>query len=835
MYGSRRNGHLFIPDLYLRGVRNFIVYQSTDIADYPDANFILVKDSLAALQQIAAFHRRQFDMPVIGITGSNGKTIVKEWLNQLLEDRFQIVRSPRSYNSQIGVPLSIWQMNERHNLALIEAGISKSGEMRSLEEIIKPGIGVFTNIGEAHDQGFENRHLKILEKLDLFKHSIALIYSSDNPDLQNSMLAWHFGNPAPHLVSIGKEKDSTVRILKIDKQRDKTTVELEHQDSKLHLEIGFEDDASVQNALTAVGVMLYLDIPKNEIQDRLNRLNPLNMRMELKTGINHSSVINDSYSADLSSLKMALDFLSGQKQHRRRTLILSDILETGRPPKSLYTEVATLLRKYPIDRLIGVGEQLSGAALLLNDSGVKDRIFFSGTEALLEALPTLEFRDETILLKGARVFGFERVDQFLSLQVHETMLEVNLEAMVSDDKSMPPIMRIRLSPTTTTPSADICWPIPAMFETVRKTGLTTAPTTSSSTRTGSSATSRSTPTLRPRIAPARPCLRAGSAPATWRAGSWLRPRLSGVAFEIIALPPRCAVLAVAVLVSPSVATISWSRSNGGSLNSVNTSPRTSTMTRSQITRSESSSLHSSTPAPVCPATLASESSKSALDATSTPRVGVIATIRPGSWASVRATVTFCWLPPDSSRTGWPGPAETSDSAEVIGAGGGSPARWPQQPEPVGQAVGDGHRGVLGHAKMRHEALGPAVLRDVADPGPLADVTVARPGTARPCSKISPAVMRLGAGDNPPEGRDPRAQQAGHAHYLAGPDPQRDAREPARAELAVRFSTVRTAVARRRGRRAGGPAGGATAADPSGADHGGDQVLLAQARGRRGEH
>ena len=366
---------------------------------------------------------------------------MKEWLNQLLEDRFQIVRSPRSYNSQIGVPLSIWQMNEQHNLALIEAGISKSGEMKALEEMIKPGIGVLTNIGEAHDQGFENRHSKILEKLDLFKHSNALIYTSDNPELQKSMLAWHFGNPAPRLVSIGKEKESTIRILKLNKQRDKTIVELRYAGDDLQLEIGFENDAAVQNALTAVGVMLYLDIPKNEIQDRLNRLNPLNMRMELKTGINHSSVINDSYSADLSSLKMALDFLSGQKQHRRRTLVLSDILETGRPAKSLYTEVAALLRKYPVDRLIGVGEQLSAAADMLNDSGVKDRIFFPGTEALMEALPTIEFRDETILLKGARVFGFERVDRFLSLQVHETMLEVNLEAMAQNLKQYQQILR----------------------------------------------------------------------------------------------------------------------------------------------------------------------------------------------------------------------------------------------------------------------------------------------------------------------------------------------------------------------------------------------------------
>ena len=192
LYGSRREGHAFIADLYLRGVRNFVVYQSLQVEDYPEANFILVKNSLRALQSLAIFHRQQFDLPVIGITGSNGKTIVKEWLNQLLEDRFRIVRSPRSYNSQIGVPLSVWQISETSDLALIEAGISQTGEMKVLEEIIKPTIGVFTNIGEAHDQGFENTQAKILEKLELFIHATALIYPSDQTELEKIILAWHF-------------------------------------------------------------------------------------------------------------------------------------------------------------------------------------------------------------------------------------------------------------------------------------------------------------------------------------------------------------------------------------------------------------------------------------------------------------------------------------------------------------------------------------------------------------------------------------------------------------------------------------------------------------------
>ena len=441
MYGPRRDGHAFIPDLYLRGVRNFIIYQTLNPEDYSEANFIVVKDSLRALRLLAVFHRQQFELPVLGITGSNGKTIVKEWLNQLLEDRFQIVRSPRSYNSQIGVPLSIWQINEGHELALIEAGISQKGEMQALEEMIKPTFGAFTNIGEAHDQGFENTDLKIREKLELFKHSIALIYPADQKELKKTILAWHALHPALDLISIGKQEDAGIQIRKIEKHQGHTAITLRYKDQFFLLEIGFDNNAAIQNALVCIGVMLYLDIPVDELQSRMNRLNPLAMRMELKTGINHSSVINDSYSADISSLKMALDFLFQQKQHSKRTLILSDILETGRKPQSLYKEVAGLLRKYTVDRLIGVGGQLVAAASLFSDSGVKNRTFFKNTDALLDVLPTLEFRDETILLKGARVFGFERIDQCLSLQVHETVLEVNLEAMAQNLKQYQQILR----------------------------------------------------------------------------------------------------------------------------------------------------------------------------------------------------------------------------------------------------------------------------------------------------------------------------------------------------------------------------------------------------------
>jgi Alr-MurF fusion protein len=441
LYGPRRDGHAFLADLYLRGVRNFVVYRSVDVSDYPEANIILVTDSLRALQQLAAFHRQQFDLPIIGITGSNGKTIVKEWLNQLLEDRLRIVRSPRSFNSQIGVPLSIWQIAAQHEMALIEAGISQSAEMRYLEEMIKPTIGIFTSIGEAHDQGFKNQTEKINEKLILFKHATVLIFPDHPSELRKAVKAWHVLNPEPELFSIGSQEDSTLRIVQIKKEKGLTRISFDYRGLKGDVDMHLENDAAIQNVLTCLGVLLYLHIPVKELTTRLNRLNPLAMRMELKTGINHTSVINDSYSADISSLKMSLDFLFQQTQHPKRTLILSDILETGRKPQDLYKEIASILKKYPVDRLIGIGDQMSVSDLFFADSGARERMFFKNTESFLEAFPRLEFRDETILLKGARVFGFERIDQVLSLQVHETLLEVNLEAMAQNLKQYQQLLR----------------------------------------------------------------------------------------------------------------------------------------------------------------------------------------------------------------------------------------------------------------------------------------------------------------------------------------------------------------------------------------------------------
>jgi alanine racemase len=432
LYGPRRDGHAFLPDLYREGVRNFIVYRRVGIKDYPEANIILVEDSLAALQALAAFHRSRFSYPVAGITGSNGKTIVKEWLNQLLEDRFRIIRSPRSYNSRIGVPLSVWQMGPAQDLALIEAGISKAGEMQVLEKIIRPTLGIFTNIGGAHDEGFAGTEAKIREKLLLFERSEALIYPADDEVLNREVLAWHREHRNVKLFSFGRQ-GTALLLLAQQKNPDHTELKLAYEGKQWTLRIGFVHDAAIQNALTCITALLYLGIPAAGLQSRLLRLGPLAMRMEMQTGINHCTVINDSYSADVSSLRMALDFLLRQQQHPKRTVILSDILESGRPPGDLYREVAVLLQQFRVDRLLAVGEAMQANRELFAGK-VPEQVYYPSTEAFLSAFQPRLFRDETILLKGARVFGFERIDRLLARQVHETQLELDLEAMAHNLK-----------------------------------------------------------------------------------------------------------------------------------------------------------------------------------------------------------------------------------------------------------------------------------------------------------------------------------------------------------------------------------------------------------------
>jgi len=440
--GPRRNGGSFIQELYDKGVRNFVVDESfadADINKYPGATFLQVRDTLAALHALTAFHRKQFTIPVIGITGSNGKTIVKEWLYQLLQEDYTIVRSPKSYNSQIGVPLSVWQMNDQHTLAIFEAGISQPDEMQQLQKIIEPTIGVFTNIGEAHAEGFLNVRQKINEKLKLFIHSDLLIYGSDDPDV-NDAVPMFANNVRPdtfQLFSWGKNAEATLHINSIEKIATQTIIiasikEEDGQEQIIKCIIPFTDDASIENAITCICVLIQLQTPPNIIAERMLRLRPVEMRLELKQGNNNCSIINDSYSADINSLVIALNFLQQQQQHAKRTLILSDILQSGKSNNELYADIAHILEQKNIDQLIGIGPEISKHSAAFKN--IKQVTFFPSTIAFKEQFYSLHFINETILLKGARVFEFEQIGHLLEQQVHQTVLEINLNAVTHNLK-----------------------------------------------------------------------------------------------------------------------------------------------------------------------------------------------------------------------------------------------------------------------------------------------------------------------------------------------------------------------------------------------------------------
>ena len=450
---ERRNGHRFIEDLYKKGVRHFIISDEIPYQQYPDANFIQVKSTMAALHLLTAFHRSQFRIPVIGITGSNGKTIVKEWLYQLLQEQYQIVRSPKSYNSQIGVPLSVWLMQPNHQLAIFEAGISQPGEMTNLERIIRPEIGIFTNIGEAHNEGFLNVRQKINEKLVLFTHSKVLIYCRDYPELNECIAQFHNQvrktSPGEKTSSLrlfpwSAKTDTDLRITAVNKSGNHTRIEALYLGDPLEIRIPFQDEGSVENAIHCWCLLLYLGMDSAKIRSRMEQLGNIAMRLELKQAINHSSLINDSYNSDLGSLTIALDFLQQQKQHPQKTLILSDILQSGKPETQLYGEVADLLMKKKVHRLIAIGPGISGEKqAFLQNTHLKSH-FFPSTESFIHQFSPQDFRDETILLKGARIFEFERISKLLERKVHQTVLEVNLSA-ISENLTL---YRSLLNPST---------------------------------------------------------------------------------------------------------------------------------------------------------------------------------------------------------------------------------------------------------------------------------------------------------------------------------------------------------------------------------------------------
>ncbi len=424
--GERRDGHNFIQELFEVGVRNFVISDKSSILLDKNCNYLVVKDTLIAMQVLAAWHRMQFQIPVIGVTGSNGKTIIKEWLFQLLREDYHIVRSPKSYNSQIGVPLSLWQIQSEDTLGIFEAGISKPGEMIKLEKMIHPTIGIFTNVGLAHDENFQNPTDKIIEKLELFSHTNKLIYCKDYLGIHEQIPLSKKLSKDLTTFTWSRKTKADLQIGRIAKQEHETEIQGIYQNDFISIRIPFTDEASVENAIHCWSLMLFLNYHPEVIAQRMELLSPVAMRLEMKEGINNCSIINDSYNSDLGSLTIALDFMNQQKQHKKRTLILSDILQSGRDEEVLYKEVAKLLEEKNINRLIGIGPSIARQKHLFN----VEKSFFESTDDLLHELNYSSYGNETILIKGARSFGFERISKALQQKAHETILEINLNAVI---------------------------------------------------------------------------------------------------------------------------------------------------------------------------------------------------------------------------------------------------------------------------------------------------------------------------------------------------------------------------------------------------------------------
>jgi alanine racemase len=429
--GEHHDGHTYINQLYEAGVRQFIVEKDISIAHLTDSNLLRVNSSVDALQLMAAAHREKFAIPVIGVAGSNGKTIVKEWIYQLLSNRFVVAKNPGSYNSQLGVPLSVWQLQSQHDLGVFEAGVSTTGEMRKLREIIKPTLGIFTNIGSAHDEGFHSQQEKIKEKLDLFVGSTLLIYSRDHSAVHNAIkkksiptLSWGYSQESDIKLQLSANADIIATWRGI----------------KYAFSLPFTDHASVENCFHCIALMLHFGYSNSDINERLHGLKSVPMRLELKEGINQCQIIDDSYNNDFGGLQISLEFLANQQQKKKRTLILSDILESGLSNDVLIRKVAELISRQELQRIIGIGPALSSQSHLFGKSGV----FFKSTEDFLNHFEFDSFHSEVILVKGARLFEFEKIINRLQKKVHGTVMEIDLGAIVHNLN----YFRSRLRPTT---------------------------------------------------------------------------------------------------------------------------------------------------------------------------------------------------------------------------------------------------------------------------------------------------------------------------------------------------------------------------------------------------
>ena len=471
---QRNDGHRYIDDLYRRGVRNFVIDaksvngksvngksvngksvngksvngksedgKSVDgksvNGKYPGANFLIVPSPLAALQRLAERHRDEFDIPVVGITGSNGKTMVKEWLYQLLSPQLTVVRSPKSYNSQIGVPLSVWLLNEQTQVALFEAGISQMGEMQALRDIIQPTFGVLTSLGTAHQENFRSLEEKCMEKLQLFQGAKVIAYNSDDDVVSRCIrrsgikcekIGWSRDNISAPLY-IEKIAPAVADKVAVDGHGpcSMVTVHYVYKGERGAYQLPFFDEASLQCSFACAAVALYMGVDAHLLAERMAQLEPVAMRLEVKEGQHGCTLINDSYNSDINSLDIALDFMNRRFSTAKKTLVLSDIFQSGMSDADLYREVGSLCQKRGVSRFVGIGPALLSQSALI---GIADKSFFPNVDLFMQSDVCRQLHDEVVLVKGARVFGFDRITEELEQKVHETILEVNLNALVDN-------------------------------------------------------------------------------------------------------------------------------------------------------------------------------------------------------------------------------------------------------------------------------------------------------------------------------------------------------------------------------------------------------------------
>ncbi|WP_396150102.1 bifunctional UDP-N-acetylmuramoyl-tripeptide:D-alanyl-D-alanine ligase/alanine racemase [Flavobacterium sp.] len=416
--GQNNDAHIFIESLIEKGVQHFVVeYIPENVKG--KAHFCIVENTTVALQNLAKAYKNQFQIETIGITGSNGKTIVKEWLNFLLSPEYAVVRSPKSFNSQVGVPLSIFGINENHTLGIFEAGISLKGEMQHLAEIIQPNIGIFTHLGNAHQEGFTTVEEKIIEKCQLFSKAEILILE------KNDWIEKHI--TIPTFTWSFEDNKATVFIQSILKNNLKTNLEIQFEKEVFTVSLPFADAISIENAITCICTLLYLKVSISNIKERISKLYNIEIRLQAKKGINNCLLIDDSFSSDYQSLKMALDFLEQQKLHQKKTIILSDIFQSGLNLNELYSNVIKLLQQNNIAQIITIGETIGKYF-----QDMPNVISFANTQAFLQQFNTDSFKNETILIKGARSFNFDEIVVLLEEKNHETVLEINLDALTTN-------------------------------------------------------------------------------------------------------------------------------------------------------------------------------------------------------------------------------------------------------------------------------------------------------------------------------------------------------------------------------------------------------------------